>query len=310
MSHTADRELTLTRVFDAPCPLVYQAFTDPQHIVHWWGPNGFSNTIQAMDVRPGGVWRFMMHSAEGVDWPNKISYQEVVPNERLVYDHGSTDDQPAQFHVTITFAPQGQQTKVTMTTLFPTAAELEAVKKWGAVEGGQQTFARLAAYLADDLPFIITRVFNAPRALLFQVWTEPAHQEHWSAPPGGKLVVHQYDLRPGGTLHYATHLPDGTVMWGIWKIREVEPPARLVYVNAFSDASGGLTRPPMAPTWPLEILSTITFTDLGEKTAVSIAWLPINASAAERRTFQQGRASMQGGWSGCLDGIAAYLAKK
>ncbi len=144
----AGREIIISRLLNAPRELVFKVFTDPKHIVHWWGPNGFTNTIHEMHVKPGGVFRFMMHGPDGTDWPNRISYLEVVEPERLVYllgddDHGKV----GEFHVTVTFEVQSKQTLLTMRTLFATVEECEQVKQFGAVEGGQQTMDRLAAYL-------------------------------------------------------------------------------------------------------------------------------------------------------------------
>src|SRR6266852_4602923 len=79
-----DREIVITRLLDAPRELAFQAWTEPQHVAHWWGPNGFTNTIHEMDVRPGGVWRFIMHGPDGTDYKNEIVYVEVVKPERLV----------------------------------------------------------------------------------------------------------------------------------------------------------------------------------------------------------------------------------
>ncbi|MGH6771211.1 MAG: SRPBCC family protein [Xanthobacteraceae bacterium] len=147
---TADREIVLTRVYDAPRDLVWTAWTDPKHVVHWWGPNGFTNTIHEMDVRPGGVWRFIMHGPDGRDYKNRINFIEVKRPERLVYTHGGDDDvEPVNFHVTVTFEDQGGRTKVTLRSVFPTAEERDrVVKEYGAIEGGRQTLARLADYLA------------------------------------------------------------------------------------------------------------------------------------------------------------------
>lgn len=149
-ANLADREIVASRLLNAPRELVFKAFTNPKHIVHWWGPNGFTNTIHEMSVRPGGVWRFMMHGPDGTDWPNKIVYLEVVEPERLVYTHGDdSDSDVGQFHVTVTFETQGQKTLLTMRSLFATAAECEQVKQFGAIEGGQQTLDHLEAYLAN-----------------------------------------------------------------------------------------------------------------------------------------------------------------
>ncbi len=124
---------------------MFQAWTDPKHVAQWWGPNGFTNTIYQMDVRPGGVWRFVMHGPDGVDYNNKIVYIEIVEPERLVYSHVSNP----KFHVTVTFDKQGGKTKVTMRMLFETAEEHDnVVKVFGAIEGAKQTFERLAEFLA------------------------------------------------------------------------------------------------------------------------------------------------------------------
>jgi uncharacterized protein YndB with AHSA1/START domain len=148
-SSTADREIVLSRDFDAPRELVFQAYTDPRHVNAWWGPDGFTNTLQEMDVRPGGRWRFIMHGPDGTDWPNRITYREVAAPERLVFDHGEdVDDDPGAFHVTITFDDLGnRRTRVTQRMLFATAAQREGVISFGAVELGNQTLRKLAEYL-------------------------------------------------------------------------------------------------------------------------------------------------------------------
>src|SRR5271155_1615963 len=100
---TSDREIVTMRVFEAPRELVFAAWTEPKHVAQWWGPNGFTNTIYEMDVRPGGVWRFVMHGPDGVDYQNKIVFVEVVKSQRLVYDHVSGP----KFRMTVTFDEQG-----------------------------------------------------------------------------------------------------------------------------------------------------------------------------------------------------------
>ena len=146
----ADREMAFTRVFDAPRELVWQAWTDPAHVGAWWGPRGFTTTTHEMDVRPGGVWRFVMHGPDGTDYPNKIVYTEVVRPERLAYDHGGddgTDD--VSFQVVATFADEGGRTRLTMRMLFATAEELrKVVEEYGAEEGAHQTLDRLGEFLA------------------------------------------------------------------------------------------------------------------------------------------------------------------
>lgn len=145
---TADREIVLSRDFDAPRALVFRAYTDPAHVPHWWGPFGFTNTVHEIDVRPGGRWRFTMHGPDGTDYPNRITYQEVAAPERLVYLHGEdVDDDPGAFHVTVRFDDLGGRTRVTQRMVFATKAQRDGVISFGAVELGQQTMERLAAHL-------------------------------------------------------------------------------------------------------------------------------------------------------------------
>jgi uncharacterized protein YndB with AHSA1/START domain len=145
-----DREIVISRVLDAPQELVFKAWTDQKHVEQWWGPRGFTNTFEKFDVKPGGVWLFVMHGPDGVDYPNRIVFDEVVKHERLVYSHGGgKEDDPADFRVTVTFAEQGKKTRLTMRSLFSSAAERDkVVKGYGAIEGGNQTLDRLEEHLA------------------------------------------------------------------------------------------------------------------------------------------------------------------
>jgi len=149
MTTDADRVIATTRVFDAPRPLVWKVWTQPGHIAQWWGPRGFTNTIHEMDVRAGGVWRLTMHGPDGVDYPNRITYLEVVEPERLVYLHGDDGESgDAGFHVTVTFTERDGKTELTMRALFATAEARKKVEGY-AVEGMHQTLDRLAEHLAS-----------------------------------------------------------------------------------------------------------------------------------------------------------------
>ena len=146
---TIGREIIVNRTVEAPRELVWQAWTRPEHIAQWWGPNGFTNTVHEMDVRVGGVFRVTMHGW-GQDFPNLMTYIEVVEPERLVYDHGDgSADDPYGFRQTVTFTERDGKTEVTMHLVFATAeARDHAVEQFGAIEGGQQTLARLSEYVA------------------------------------------------------------------------------------------------------------------------------------------------------------------
>jgi uncharacterized protein YndB with AHSA1/START domain len=147
---TADRELVFTRAYDAPRELVFDAWIRPEHVAQWWGPNGFRTTIHEMDVRPGGNWRFIMHGPDGTDYPNRIVFVEIVRPERLVYQHvPEPGTEPVSFEVTVIFAEQGGRTKLTMRSVFPSAAARDhVVRTYKADEGARQTLGRLAEHLA------------------------------------------------------------------------------------------------------------------------------------------------------------------
>ncbi len=147
------RSIIGIRDFDAPRELVFAAFTDPKHLAQWWGPNGFTTTTSSFEFRPGGVWRFVMHGPDGRDYQNRVTFDEIVPPERLVYRHGGGDDvEPVQFRQTILFAELGGRTRITWRGDFPSAAERDRViREYGADKGLVQTMARLADYVAAGL---------------------------------------------------------------------------------------------------------------------------------------------------------------
>jgi uncharacterized protein YndB with AHSA1/START domain len=148
-SSTADREIVLTRVFDAPRDVVFRAFTDPNELDAWWGPNGFVTQTSSMDLRVGGQWIYTMTHAQYGQFANRNVYKTVVTNERLEFRHDTgKDDDPEAFETTITFEDDAPgKTKVTMKSVLSSVAELERVKKFGAVEGGKQTLEKCAQHL-------------------------------------------------------------------------------------------------------------------------------------------------------------------
>lgn len=144
-----DLELIFSRVLNAPRELVFDAWTKPEHLAEWWGPNGFTLTTKNMEVKPEGSWSFIMHGPDGRDFPNKIIYIEVKRPERLVYRHsGDEGTEPVKFHVTVSFDELDEKTRLTMHMIFDTAEELTRVEQeYGAIEGAKQTLARLEQFL-------------------------------------------------------------------------------------------------------------------------------------------------------------------
>jgi uncharacterized protein YndB with AHSA1/START domain len=146
---TADREIVVSRVIDAPPALVFEAFTAVRHLSRWWGPEGFTTTTRSFDWRVGGAWDFVMHGPDGTDYQEWITWTEIVPPSRIALQHGESRDDPNVFESVLSFEPDGEQTRLVMRTVFPTKESRDdAVRKSHAIEGGQQTLANLAAYVA------------------------------------------------------------------------------------------------------------------------------------------------------------------
>jgi uncharacterized protein YndB with AHSA1/START domain len=158
--------------------------------------------------------------------------------------------------------------------------------------------------------FVMSRVFDAPRDLLWKCFTDPERMKQWWGPKGVKIIAAKMDLRVGGTYLYGMETPDGKTMWGKFVYREITPPERMVFINSFSDEAAGLTRHPLSPTWPLQMLSIFTFEEQpGGKSKFTVRWAPYEATDEERKTFDAGHDSMKGGWGGTMDQLEAYIAK-
>jgi len=146
------REIVITREFDAPRELVWDAMTDPEQVIHWWGPRGFTTTITEMDVRPGGVWKHVMHGPDGANYPIESVFQEVVAPARLVFAQGGKREggPSISFVSTWTFdLTASGNTKVTIRMVFPSPSARDlVVREFGAIEGGKQTLERLGEHLS------------------------------------------------------------------------------------------------------------------------------------------------------------------
>jgi uncharacterized protein YndB with AHSA1/START domain len=177
-----------------------------------------------------------------------------------------------------------------------------------------QTKNRTAGDAAAATPdFVITRTFDAPRDLVWKAWTEAERLAQWWGPKGCSIRVVKLDVRPGGIFHYTMQFQKGgPEMWGRFIYGEITAPERLVFINSFSDADGGITRAPFSQlndTWPLEVLNVVTLAEQGGKTTLTLRGSPINATDEERKTFAGMFDSMQKGFGGTFDQLVDYLAK-
>jgi uncharacterized protein YndB with AHSA1/START domain len=300
----AAREIVITRLFDAPRELVWQAMTDPEHLVHWWGPRGFTTTIQEMDVRPGGIWQHVMHGPDGTDYPNRSVFKEVVKPERLVFAHGGgkKGGPDVRFEATWTFdaLDNGDKTRVTIRMVFDSAVDRDmVVEEYGAIEGGEQTLERLGVHLAAMglavREVVITRVLDAPRTLVFQAWTDPRHMAQWWGPRGFSNPVCELDARPGGAWHIVMRSPDGDEYPCNGIYLEVVAPERLVFTSTATDQAGRVI---------LDGLTTATFTEHDGKTTLV---LRTRMAALVKRAVPM-LEGMQAGWTQSLERLADKMA--
>jgi uncharacterized protein YndB with AHSA1/START domain len=161
-----------------------------------------------------------------------------------------------------------------------------------------------------ETDFVISRTFSAPREAVYRAWTERELLEEWSGAPGTEISFRSFEPWPGGVSHYRQLAGDGPDTWGRNEFEEVVPNERLVYIQAFSDAQGGVTKHPLSDTWPLRMRTTLTFEGKeSNKTNLTIRWSPVDATEVERQTFDSAHEGMRHGWNGTLNSLAAYLAK-
>lgn len=316
MSETAEsKEIRIQRIYDAPLQAVWDAWTDPAQAAQWWGPRGFTLTTHSKDFRSGGSWIYTMHGPDGTDYPNTTQYLEVVPLAKLVYDQGASAERPPIFRVTVLFDEVDGKTHMDMRMGLPTAEAAAQTRKFIKQAGGNATWDRLAEYLgkhlSDQDKFVINRSFEAPLALMFDMWTQPGHIANWTAPTGCEMHFIRADVRVGGGSFYSMSSPGGT-MHGRTQYEEIRSPDRIVYTQQFCDEHENIARHPMSPTWPETMRTIVEFSAEGpDQTRVTVTWeATSDATAEELATFIAARGGMSQGWTGSFDKLEAVLAAR
>jgi uncharacterized protein YndB with AHSA1/START domain len=234
----SDREIRLTREFQAPRELVFQAFSKPEHVAQWWGQAGSTLAQCEMDFRPGGSWRFVERDAAGNEWGFRGEIREIVPPERIVQTF-EFDGMPGHISIeTMVLEDLGGRTRLTVTSAFTTVEDRDGMLQSGMESGASESYDRLEAYLRTmpngtaDREIVISRVLEAPRTLVFKAWTDPRHVAEWFGPNGFTLTVEEMDARPGGEFRYLMHGPDGVDYPSLIVFHEVVEPERLVYTHS------------------------------------------------------------------------------
>jgi uncharacterized protein YndB with AHSA1/START domain len=161
--------------------------------------------------------------------------------------------------------------------------------------------------MADSNLFTITRTFNAPRELVWSVWTEAEHLARWFGPKGLTTHVHKMELKNDGIFLYSMRSDDGFEMWARWIFRDIKKPESITLIQTFSDPNGGIARYPEMESWPLHTLSKTTFSEIDGKTTVNLQWSTYEADEAEVKIFNEAFSDMNNGWSETLNQLEIYL---
>lgn len=310
-------DVLLTRVLDAPRALVFKAWTDREQLARWWGPHGFTNPRCEIDVRPGGAILIHMRGPDGTVYPMTGVYQEIVEPDRLVFTSSALDEEGKplfEVRTTVTFAEQNGKTTLTVDARVVSATPKAASHLAGANAGWSQTLDRLAEFVAQamggngvrekevssasaaDRDIIITRVFDAPRELVWDAWTDPKQVVQWWGPRGFTTTIHEMDVRPGGVWRQTMRGPDGTDYPNESVFIEVVKPERIVY-----SMSGGRKGDPAH-----QFEAAWTFEEQGEKTKLTLRM--VFASAMLREHIAETYGVVEGG-NQTLDRLGEFLAK-
>jgi uncharacterized protein YndB with AHSA1/START domain len=244
MTHAAPqatrRELVLTRMFDAPRELVFTAWTDPQHVARWWGPRGFDSVVTEWDARPGGAIHLDMRG-HGASHPMRGRFVEIQAPTRLVFTALAFEEANGEYGLenlnTVTFEEVGRRTRVTLHVVVQKASPAATEPLAGMEEGWSQSLDRLddqvveATWHGGDREITAHRLFHAPRALMWKMWTEPQHIAQWWGPKGFTNTTKSMDVQPGGAWEHVMHGPDGRDFPNLVRYIEIKAPELIVYAH-------------------------------------------------------------------------------
>jgi uncharacterized protein YndB with AHSA1/START domain len=271
----ARQELTLTRILGAPRSLVFKIWTDVKHVSRWWGPRGFTNPVCEWDARPGGLIRIDMRGPNGTIYPMKGVFHEILEPERLVFTSTALEDEQGKplFEIlnTITFEDFNGLTKLTLHARLVTKDFKLAPQVAAALAGMEQGWSESLYRLADEVEnflatalaereIVVSRVFDAPREIVWDAWTDPKQVMKWWGPRGFTTTIHEMDVRPGGVWRQTMHGPDGANYPGKIVFSEVVKPERIVLTHSGGKEGGRV----------VNFKSTWTFEAEGDQTRVTI----------------------------------------
>lgn len=298
----SDREVVLTRVFNAPLIMVFQALSKPEHVLRWFGPRSCPIVACEMDFRVGGSWRHVLRRPGGGDMVMRGVYREINAPVRIVSTESFDDFPGSETLNTVTLSDRNGKTALEVRVLYPSKEVRDAVLQSGMEQGAAETYDRLAEHLAavaaappTAAELTMTRVFNAPRELVFRAWIEPERLQRWWGPAGFTNPKCEIDPRPGGAILIHMRGPDGTIHPMTGTVVEIVPPERLVFRSAALDPGG---RP------LFEVLNVVTFAEEeNNKTKLTLLAKVSNVRAEAAPAL----AGMEIGWNMTLDRLAKEL---
>jgi uncharacterized protein YndB with AHSA1/START domain len=312
-------ELVITHKFDAPRDLVYKIYTDPNLIPEWWGPRNLTTKIDKMELRPGGIWRYIQHDMQNNEFAFHGVFHSLDANKQIISTFEWEGMPGHVILVTTNFEDEGMWTIVTQRNVFQSVEDRDGMMQQGMEQGtieGDERFNELLARLntgqtlaeglerrSDDGGCVdITRVFNAPPELVWDLWTDANKYMCWWGPKDFTSPYAKFDLHVGGKYLSCMRGPDGKEYWDAGTYEEIIEPRRIVYTDTFADDKGNAVAPSyygMLGDKPVEMAVEVTLKDLGGKTMLSIehCGLPVGDMLDQARE----------GWNQSFDKLAVCL---
>jgi uncharacterized protein YndB with AHSA1/START domain len=265
------KEMGISRLINAPRELVWKAWTDPEHIRHWWGPSGFTNSISKMELMEGGEWEFIMHGPDGTDYRNKHIYREIKKPEKLVLEHTTAP----HFVMTVTFEAQGNKTLVTLHSVFDSEDQLqEVIKVFKADVGMKQNVDRMEEYITH-MPVIFERVYNASSDKIWKALTDREEMEKWY------FKIAAFKAEPGAEFSFTGQGHKGEQYLHLCEVKEVIPGKKLSYSWKYEGIPG-------------ESLVTFELFPEGDRTKLKLTHSGVESFPQDNPDFA--KESFTGGW--------------
>lgn len=313
------QEITVTRIYNTPRKILYQVLTDPKLIPQWWGPKYLTTTVEKMEVRPGGEWRFIQSDTEGKIYAFHGVYHEAKAPELLIY---TMEWEAMPGHVLLNidrFDERDRMTIWTSRSIFETIKDRDGMLDTSMEDGTREITERvkellsrygnedpgvepLAQHSMDGGSIKITRVYDAPRDHVWQRWTDPEQFICWQGPKDYTGCYAKFDLRPGGKYLSCMRSPDGKEYWSTGTYKEIIEPNRIVMTDSFADEHGNIVPASyygMEADIPIELEVEVTFEDIGGKTRMTLEHCGLPKGTILEQT--------KDGWNQSFDKLAECL---